>query len=102
MSKKLVEKSYRMVKNYKNGAVCRSKNKRVTAFYNTEKERVNIGFQAILSEEHLSFAGNFIRGNYKNTVFGLSLESAISLHHALTKSLERAMEIENEKNYKNG
>ena len=43
--------------------------------------------QAILPKEELSFSGNRIRGNYKQTCFGLSKEAALALCLSLKEVL---------------
>ena len=50
--------------------------------------------QAILPKEELSFDGNGIRGNYKQTCFGLSKEAAL----ALCLSLKEVLSMEDSEN----
>jgi hypothetical protein len=55
-------------------------------------DRICVLLQAILPKKDLSFNGNGIRGNYKQTCFGLTEEAAIALYQCLQEVLERGSE----------
>jgi len=88
-------KKYRMkkeIKKYTNGQIVRMPNKRITV--SKRGEKICVLMQAILTKEELSFDGNGIRGNYKQTCFGLSKEAAL----ALCLSLKEVLSMDDSEN----
>lgn len=73
------------VKRYLDGQMVRLPNKRITV--SKKGEKICVLMQAILQKEDLSFNGNGIRGNYKQTCFGLSKEAALALCLSLKEVL---------------
>lgn len=73
------------VKKYKDAQIVRLPNKRISVFKKGEK--INVLMQAILPTSELSFNGNGIRGNYKQTCFSLTKEAALALCHSLKEVL---------------
>lgn len=73
------------VKKYLDGQMVRLPNKRITV--SKKGGKICVLMQAILPKEDLSFNGNGIRGNYKQTCFGLSKEAAMALCLSLKEVL---------------
>lgn len=71
---------------YEDGCVIRFHNRRVAARKLADGE-TQIVIQAIVPDESADFAGNMIRGNYKQTSFALTPEAADSLFLALGTTL---------------
>jgi hypothetical protein len=88
---------------YKDAQVVRLPNKRICVSKNGEK--INVLMQAILPPSELSFSGNGIRGNYKQTCFSLTRDAAIALCHSLKEVLLMEdvtnLKIKNKKNERN-